>query len=63
MRWSNILFVFVAIVMEGNELAVIFINSGCSYKRATEIESDIFHYGFRITFIRFSINIEALFVF
>ena len=33
----NILFAFVAIVMEDNGFAVIFINSGCSYNRATEI--------------------------
>lgn len=49
--------------MEGNELTVIFINSGCSYNRATEIAADILRYGFRITFIRLGINIEAMFVF
>ena len=59
----DILFDFVAIVMEGNELTVVFINSGCGYNRATEIAADIFDYGFRITFIRLGINIEALFVF
>lgn len=45
--------------MEGNELAVIFINTGGSNNRT----ADIFDYGFRITFIRFGINIEALFAF
>ena len=55
--------VFMAIVMEGNELAVIFVNSRCGYNRATEIAADIFDYGFRITFIRFGINIEAMFMF
>ena len=55
----DILFVFMAIVMEGNELAVIFINTGGSNNRT----ADIFDYGFRITFIRFGINIEALFAF
>ena len=59
----DILFVFMAIVMEGNELAVIFVNSRCGYNRATEIAADIFDYGFRITFIRFGINIEAMFMF
>ena len=33
------------------------------YNRAIEIAADIFDYGFRITFIRFGINIEAMFMF
>ena len=51
------------VVMESDHFSIIFINSGCSYNRATEIAPDIFDYSFRVTFIGFGINIEAVFMF
>lgn len=51
------------VIMESDHFSIIFINSGCSYNRATEIAPDIFDYSFRVTFIGFGINIEALLVF
>ena len=57
---SIYLFVFMAVVMEGNQFAVIFINSGCSDNRTAKISTDIFDYCFGITFVRFGINIETI---
>ena len=56
----DILFVFMVIVMEGNELAVIFVNSRCGYNRATEIAADIFGDGIGVAKIGFGINIKAV---
>lgn len=58
-RFFYVLFILMPVVMESDHFSIIFINSGCSYNRAPEI----FDYSFRVTFIGFGINIEALFVF
>ena len=42
----HIFFVFMPVVMKGNEFTIVFINSGCSDNRATEITTDIFDYVF-----------------
>lgn len=62
-RFFYVLFILMPVVMESDHFSIIFINSGCSYNRATEIAPDIFDYSFRVTFIGFGINIEALLVF
>ena len=41
--------IFMAVVMEADKLAIIFINPGGSNDRAAKIASDILHNGFRVT--------------
>lgn len=55
----HILIIFMAIVMEGNEVSIIVVNAGSSDHRA----ADIFDSSFRVTVIGFGIDIEAVFVF
>ena len=52
-RFFYVLFILMPVVMESDHFSIIFINSGCSYNRATEIAPDIFDYSFRVTFIGF----------
>ena len=59
----NVLFIFVAIVMESNKITSIRINSGSSDDRVSKISADIFGCGFWITTVRLCINIEAMFMF
>mgnify|MGYP006892994560 CR=1 FL=1 len=55
----HIFFVFMPVVMKGNEFTIVFINSGSGNNRTSEITTDIFDYIFRITFVRFCIDIET----
>ena len=59
----HILIIFMAIVMEGNEVSIIVVNAGSSDHRTAEIAADIFDSSFRVTVIGFGIDIEAVFVF
>ena len=59
----HILIILMAIVMEGNEVAIIFVNAGSGDHRTAKIAADIFDSSFRVTGIGFGIDIEAVFVF
>lgn len=59
----HILIIFMAIVMEGNEVTIIVVNAGSSDDRTAEIASDILDSSFRVTGIGFGIDIEAVLVF
>ena len=59
----HILIIFMAIVMEGNEVSIIVVNAGSSDHRTAEIAADIFDSSFRVTVIGFGIDIEAVFMF
>lgn len=59
----NVLAIFVTIVMERDKIPHIRIDSGSGNDRATKIPTDIFGNSLRITTVRFSINIEAVFMF
>ena len=59
----HILVIFVPVVMEGNKIAVISVNSGGSDDRPSKIASDILHNGFRVAFVGFGIDIKAFFMF
>ena len=50
------------VVMESNRVAIIVVYSGCSNYRPSKITTDVFDNCFRVTKIRFGINIEAMFV-
>jgi len=52
----------MAVVVECDKVTIIFINTGCSDDRATKISADVFGDDFRITFIRFGVNIETMLV-
>ena len=58
-----ILIIFMAIVMEGNEVTIIVVNAGSRDHRTDRIAFDILDSSFRVTVIGFGIDIEAVFVF
>ncbi len=58
----HILIVFMPVIVEGNHISIIFINTGSSNNRAAKVTSDVFHNGIRVTFIGFGINIKTMFV-
>ena len=62
-RFAYVFVVFMPVVMKGNGITIITVNSGSGNYRTTKISADIFDYNFRITFIRFGIDIEAFFMF
>jgi hypothetical protein len=55
--------IFVAVVMEGNKVAIIVVNPGRGNNGAPQIAPDIFYGSVGVTFIRFCIDIETVFVF
>ena len=58
----HILVVFMAVIVESDGIPVIPVNSGSGNYRPAKVAADIFCHYFRITKIRFGINIEAMFV-
>ena len=58
----HILIIFMAIVMEGNEVTIIFVNAGSCDHRTAKIAADILDNSFRVTVIGFGIDIEAVFM-
>ena len=59
----NIGVIFVAVVMEGDKVAIIAVNPGCGDNGAPQIASNVFYGGFGVAFIRLGIDIETVFVF
>ena len=55
--------IFVAVVVESNKVANIFINPGGGNNRTAKIATNVFHNRFWVTFVRFCINIKPFFVF
>lgn len=55
--------IFMAVVMEGDKVTIIFIDAGGGNNGTAKVASNIFHNCFGITFVWFGINIEAIFVF
>lgn len=55
--------VLMSVVMESHVITVIGINSGKSNNRTAKVTADVLDNGFRITEIRFCINIKSIFVF
>lgn len=58
----NIGVIFVAVIMEGNKVTIIFVNPGSCNYGTTQITPDVFYNRFWITFVWFGIDIEAVFV-
>ena len=54
--------IFVAVVMERDMFAIITVDSGGCNHRTAKITANVLDDSFRITFCRFSIDIEAMFV-
>lgn len=59
----HILVILMPVVMESNKLAVIGVNPGSGDDRPSKIASDVLHDRFWVAFIRFGVDIEAVFVF
>ena len=55
--------IFVAVVMEGNKVAIRVVNPGRGNNGPPQIAPDIFYGSVGVTFIRFCIDIETVFVF
>ena len=54
--------IFMAVIMEGDKVTVIAVNTGSGDDRAAKIAADIFNDRFRAADIRLCINIEAMLV-
>ena len=61
-RFRNELFIFMAIVVKGNEIAIIIIDSRSGNDRSAEITTDIFDNFVRIAYVWFCIDVESLFM-
>ena len=59
----NIGVIFVAVVMEGDKVPIIFVNPGRGNNGASKIAPNVFYGGFGFTFIWLCIDIETVFVF
>ena len=59
----NICVIFVAVVMEGNKVAVIFVDPGGGSNRPPQIASNVFYGSFWVAFIWPGIDIETVFMF
>ena len=55
----HICIILMAVVMEGNEVTIIFVNAGSCDHRTAEIAADILDSSFGVTGIGFGIDIEA----
>jgi len=55
--------IFMSVVMKGNKVTIILIDSGGGNDRPAKIASNIFYDVFWIAFVWLSIDIEAMFVF
>lgn len=62
-RFFHIYIILMPVIMEGNKVAVIFINPGGRNDRPAKIAADVFNNSFGITFVWLCVNIEAVFVF
>lgn len=54
--------IFMAIVMEGDKVPIIMVNTFCGNNRSSEISADILSDNGWITTLIFGINIETMFV-
>ena len=52
----------MAVIVEGDKVAIIFINTGSGDNGAAKITANIFGNGFWIAFIGFGVDIEAMFM-
>ena len=54
--------ILMSIVMEGDRITIVFINTGSSYDWSTKITADVFGDDFRVAFIGLGVNIEPVFM-
>ena len=59
----NIGIIFVAVVMEGDKVAIIFVNPGGGNNRTSQIAPNVFYGGSGVAFSWLGIDIETVFVF
>lgn len=59
----HIQFIFVSVVMEGDKVAVIAVNSGSSDDGTAKITANVFYGCFRGAFVGLGIYVEPIFVF
>lgn len=60
---NDIFIILMSVVVKGNKIAIVIVNAGSGDNRPAKIAPDIFGYNFRITAVRFRINIETFFMF
>ena len=61
-RFFDIGVIFVAVVMESDKVAIIFVNPGGGNNRASQIAPNVFYGGFGVAFSWLGIDIETVFV-
>ena len=62
-RFFDIGIIFVAVVMEGDKAAIIFVNPGGGNNRTSQIAPNVFYGGSGVAFSWLGIDIETVFVF
>lgn len=59
----DIFVIFVSVIVEGNKVAIIAVDPGSGDYGPSKVTSNVFENSFRMAFVRFGIDIEAMFVF
>ena len=59
---DDIFVIFMPVVVESDIFSIIFVDPGSGNDRTAKIAADVFDDGFGITFVRFGINIETMFM-
>ena len=54
--------ILMAVIVEGDHVAIIFVNAGSSDDRLSKIAPNVFGNDFWVTLIRFGMDIETVFV-
>lgn len=55
--------IFMPVVMKGYVIPIVGINPGEGNDRTAKVAADVFDNGFRITKVRFCVNIKTIFIF
>ena len=54
--------ILMAVIVEGDHVTIIFVNAGSGDDRAAKVAPNVFGDNLRVTFIRFGMDIEAIFM-
>lgn len=54
--------VFMTVIVEGNKVPIVLVDTGCCNNGSAKVTADIFGNDFGIAFIRFGIDIKTMFM-
>ena len=59
---NDIFVIFMPVVVESDIFSIIFVDPGSGNDRTAKVAADVFDDGIGISFVRFGINIETMFM-